>query len=86
MEIKSEEQQIRERFILTEQLIDWQQISTKRARKRYRIKCEWMFSFWILNNASTLKFCVEREEGIEQCLKDYNKILKDKLRQFINCR
>tara|TARA_R110002049_G_scaffold25856_1_gene90393 strand:+ start:400 stop:651 length:252 start_codon:yes stop_codon:yes gene_type:complete len=83
MKIKSEKQQIRERVNLLEQLISWQQISTKRARRRYGIKCDWVFSFWILNDSSTLKFCVEREEGIEQSLKDYNEILGDKL---INCR
>ena len=83
MEIISKEQQIRERFLLIEQLISWQQRRTKTARKRYRIKSDWMFNFWIWNDTSTLKFCVEREEGIEQSLKDYNKILEDKL---INCR
>ena len=83
MEIKSEEEQIRERFNLVTQLINWQQISTKRARRKYHIKSEWMLSFWILNNTSTLQFCVEREEGIEQSLQDYHKILEQKL---INCR
>ena len=38
MEIISEEQQIRERFLLVEQLISWQQMKTKRARRRYHIK------------------------------------------------
>lgn len=83
MEIKSKEEQIRERFLFIGQLINWQQIRAKIARRRYRIKSDWMFSFWILNNTSTLKFCVECEEGIEQSLKDYKNILKQEL---INCR
>ena len=70
MEIISEELQIRERFLLVEQLISWQQMKTKRARRRYHIKSDWLLSFWILNDTSTLQFCVEREKGIEQSLKE----------------
>jgi len=83
MEIKNEEQQIRERFYLVEGLIRFQQIKIKIARSRYNIKRDWILSFWIFEDTSTLQFCVEREEGIESILKDYNNILESRLNKLI---
>ncbi len=82
MKIKSEKQQLRERRDYIEQLISWQDIALKRASRRYRIKSEWVFSFWILSNSDICRFAYEREKGIKESLQDYLDVINDKL---INC-
>lgn len=82
MKIKSEKQQLREKRDYIEQLISWQDIALKRASRRYRIKSEWVFSFWILSNSDICRFAYEREKGIKESLQDYLDVINDKL---INC-
>lgn len=82
MKIKTEKQQLRERRDYIQQLISWQNTALKRVSKRYRIKSEWVFSFWILSNADTCRFAYEREKGIKEALQDYLDVINDKL---INC-
>ena len=81
MKIKTKEHQINERIELNKKLIDWQKFKVKRARKRYKIKDDWVFSFWIWSNSSTLKFVAGREEGILENLEDYTKMLEDSLNE-----
>lgn len=79
MEIKTEKQQIRERIIELDDIISEQQERSVRAYRRYEMKSDWAFTFWIWNNSSTLKFIYDREELIKQNLIDYRQILRDKL-------
>ena len=82
MKIKSEKQQLREKRDYVEQLINWQDIALKRAEKRYRIKKNWSFSFWIFNDSDTCRFIYERERGIKDTLQEYLDLINT---QLINC-
>ena len=82
MKIKSEKEQLRERCNYIDQLISWQDIAMRKARKRYDIKSNWLLSFWIGSNTDTLWFVYEREKGIKDNLQDYLDLINDKL---INC-
>lgn len=82
MKIKSEKQQLREKRDYIEQLISWQDIALKRASRKYKIKKDWAFSFWILNDSDTCRFVYEREKGIKDNLQEYLDLINDKL---INC-
>ena len=82
MKIKSEKQQLREKRDYIEQLISWQDIALKKASRRYKIKKDWAFSFWILNDSDTCRFVYEREKGIKDNLQEYLDLINDKL---INC-
>lgn len=82
MKIKSEKQQLREKRDYIEQLISWQNIALKKASRRYKIKKDWVFSFWILNDSDTCRFVYEREKSIKDNLQEYLDLINDRL---INC-
>lgn len=79
MKIKTDKQQVRERIEDIEYVIDWQKDKIDKCYKRYRIKTDWIFSFWILNNADTLHFVYLKEKKILEYLEDYKELIEDKL-------
>jgi hypothetical protein len=79
MKIKTEKEQIREELNIIDNLIEWQLIKTKQAKRRYEIKKDWIVSFWILSDSSTLDFVFKRELEIGQKLNDYKDVLSNQL-------
>lgn len=79
MKIKNEKQQLREKSAELKSLIEWQRFRVKKARRRYRIKKDWITSFWILSDADLLNFVLKKEESIENSLVEYNDIIGDRL-------
>lgn len=79
MKIKNEKQQLREKSAELNSLIEWQRFRVKKARRRYRIKKDWITSFWIGSDADLLKFELTKEEDIENSLVEYNDIIGDRL-------
>ena len=82
MKIKSEKQQLIEKRDYVEQLINWQNIALKQAEKRYRIKKDWAFSFWIFNDSDTCKFIYECEKGIKDNLQEYLDLINTQLSNY----
>lgn len=79
MNIETEKDQIIKRVDLIKKLIEYQDIAVKRARRRYNIKRDWITSFWIFNDTSTLDFIYNRELDIKNKMIDYKELLQKKL-------
>lgn len=82
MEIKTPKQQLQERKDHIERLIDWQDIALQRAERRYRIKTDWVFSFWILTSSDTLNYIRKREQEIHDSLWEYYRTLEERLIEY----
>lgn len=82
MKIKTKMDQLIEKRSHLETLIKWHSYAVSRAKKRYYIKSNWLFSFWINSNTDTLRHCYERERDILINLKDYLDVIE---KMITNC-
>lgn len=79
MKIKSEKEQLREKLNSINIQLSWQERRLRRCKRKYKIKKDWITSFWIFSDSDTLNFIVEMEQEILTSLEEYENLLQDKL-------
>lgn len=79
MKIKTEKQQLREMIARVDELTNWQHRKVGIAKKRLRIKEDYIISFWITSSPNALRYTLEIEQDILSSLIEYEKILSEKL-------